>query len=190
MNGIILYSSRYGATKRYADWLAEATGFDCAEVGAARVDSLRPYDTVVFGGGVYASSIAGLSFLKKHIDQLKGKKLVVFCDGASPYDEKAFRQIVEHNLKGELAGLECFYCRGALDYERMSFVDRNLCKLLRRAVAKKKPEDREPLEQALMEAGFERRDWTDRASLEPILAALRQHAALSTLQTIPDPERS
>lgn len=28
MNGIILYTSKYGSTKRYADWLAEETGFD------------------------------------------------------------------------------------------------------------------------------------------------------------------
>ena len=29
--GIILFQSKYGATKKYADWLAEMTGYDCAE---------------------------------------------------------------------------------------------------------------------------------------------------------------
>jgi hypothetical protein len=28
MKGIILYQSKSGATKRYADWLIEKTGFD------------------------------------------------------------------------------------------------------------------------------------------------------------------
>ena len=32
MKGIILYTSKYGATKRYAQWLAEETGFDCLEI--------------------------------------------------------------------------------------------------------------------------------------------------------------
>ena len=27
MNGIIIYKSKYGATKKYAEWLSEATGF-------------------------------------------------------------------------------------------------------------------------------------------------------------------
>ena len=27
MNGIILYQSKYGATKKYAQWLSEKTGF-------------------------------------------------------------------------------------------------------------------------------------------------------------------
>ena len=173
MKGIILYTSKYGATKRYASWLAEDTGFDCIETKKARIDDLRQYDTILFGGGIYASGIAGLSFLKKHIDQLQGKKIIIFCDGASPFDEAAFKQVVAHNLKDSLAGLPCFYCRGAWDYDGMSFVDRKLCKMLYKAVTKKRPEDCEVWEKALMEAGFERHDWTDRSYLAPILEALR-----------------
>ncbi len=36
-NGIILYQSKYGATKKYADWLKEATGFDCIETKKADI---------------------------------------------------------------------------------------------------------------------------------------------------------
>ena len=104
MKGIILYTSKYGATKQYAEWIAEATGFDCIETKSARIDDVKQYDTVILGGGIYASGIAGLSFLKKNIGLLTGKKIILFCDGASPYEETAFRQIVEHNLKGPLAG--------------------------------------------------------------------------------------
>ncbi|NLZ89841.1 MAG: flavodoxin, partial [Clostridiales bacterium] len=32
MKGIILYQSKYGATKKYAHWLAEDTGFAVMEV--------------------------------------------------------------------------------------------------------------------------------------------------------------
>lgn len=32
--GIILYQSKYGATKKYADWLVEETGYDCIETNA------------------------------------------------------------------------------------------------------------------------------------------------------------
>ena len=34
--GIILFQSKYGATKKYADWLAEMTGYDCAETKNAK----------------------------------------------------------------------------------------------------------------------------------------------------------
>jgi hypothetical protein len=109
--------------------------------------------TVIFGGGIYASGISGISFIKKNMHHLQGKKVIIYCDGASPFEEKAFQQIIEHNLKGSLAGLPCFYCRGSWDPDAMSFVDRNLCRMLRKAVSKKKPEDYEVWEKALMEAG-------------------------------------
>lgn len=174
MKGIILYASKYGATKRYAGWLAEETGFDCIETKKAKIADVKSYDTIVLGGGIYASGIAGLSFLKRNMSQLQGKKIIIFCDGASPYEEDAFRQIVEHNLTDSLAGLPCFYCRGAWNMDAMSFADRNLCKLLRKSVAKKDPEDYEAWERALMEAGDDAHDWTDKSYLTPILDAIRE----------------
>ena len=172
MKGIILYTSKYGSTKRYAEWLAEETGFDCVETKKAKIEDVKQYDTILLGGGIYASGIAGLSFLRKNIAQLREKKVIVFCDGASPYEETAFSQIVAHNLKDSLAGLPCFYCRGAWDPEVMSLADRTLCRMLQKAVAKKKPEDCEIWEKALLEAGDQKHDWTDRSYLAPVLEAI------------------
>ena len=64
MNGIILYQSKYGATKKYADWLSEATQFPCVETKKANIAQVKAYDVIILGGGIYASGIAGLSFLK------------------------------------------------------------------------------------------------------------------------------
>ena len=172
MKGIILYTSKYGATKRYAEWLAEETGFGCIETRKAKIEDVKQYDTILLGGGIYASGIAGLSFLKKNIAHLRGKKVIIFCDGASPYEETAFRQIVAHNLKDSLAGLPCFYCRGAWDPDAMSLADRTLCRMLQKAVAKKKPEDCAIWEKALLEAGDQKHDWTDRSYLAPVLEAI------------------
>ena len=44
--GIILYRSKYGAAKRYANWLAQATGFDCVEIGKADIDAVRQVPAV------------------------------------------------------------------------------------------------------------------------------------------------
>ena len=107
-------------SQKYAHWLAEETGFDCVETNKAKTSQLQQYDTVILGGGIYASGILGLPFLKRNMNQLKGKKVAVFCVGASPYTEEAFQQIYSHNFKGELSGIRCFYCRGP-DLSAMSF---------------------------------------------------------------------
>lgn len=174
MNGIILYQSKYGATKKYADWISEETGFSCVETKKAVINDILNYDIIIFGGGLYASGIAGLSFLKKNIKQLSNKKLIVFCCGASPYEENAFQQIRSHNMKGTLSDIPVFYCRGAWDMDTMSFRDRTLCNLLRKAVAKKAPADYEIWERALMAAEDKKCDWTDKKYIEPIIECINQ----------------
>lgn len=172
--GVILYQSKYGATKKYADWLIEETGFDCVETKNAKVVNIQEYDVIILGGGVYASGIAGLQFLKKNIGQLADKKIVVFAVGASPYDEKAIQQIRELHFKNELSNIPLFYCRGAWDEEKMKFVDRTLCNMLKKAVAKQNSEEYEPWQKALMGAVGQKCDWTNKSYLEPLLKYIQE----------------
>lgn len=167
--GIILYQSKYGATKKYADWVAEITGYDCIETKNVKAAQLKNYDVIILGGGVYASGIAGLHFLKKNIGSVSDKKIAVFAVGASPYDEKAILQIKEMHLKDGLSNIPLFYCRGAWDEERMTFGDRTLCRMLQKAVAKQNPDEYEPWQKALMCAVGQKCDWTDKKYLEPML---------------------
>ena len=60
--GIIIYQSKYGATKKYAQWLGEQTGYPCTEVSKADIGEVSKYDTVVLCGGIYASGIAGITW--------------------------------------------------------------------------------------------------------------------------------
>ena len=172
MSGVILYQSKYGATKKYVDWLSEATGFKCIETKKADINEVVKFDTIVLGGGIYASGIAGLPFLKKNIKKLIGKKIIVFCCGASPYEENAFKQILERNLKDGLSDIPAFYCRGAFDFSKMTFVDRTLCNMLRKVVAKKDPSHYGLWEKALIDARDKQNDWTDKKYIEPIIACI------------------
>ena len=175
MNGIIIYKSKYGATKKYAEWLKEETGFKAVTTSEADVNSLGSYDVIVLGGGVYASGIACVSFLRKIYPKIKDKKIIVFTCGASPYDEKFFNQVVQMNMKGDLSGIPVFYCRGGFDFKGMTFMDRTLCKMLRKSLSKKDPKDYEAWEEALMSVGEdESGDWTDQSNLEPVIREIKK----------------
>lgn len=173
--GIILYQSKYGATKKYAEWLCEMTNFDVCLTKKASAETVVKYDTVILAGGIYASGIAGLSFLRKNIPALHGKRIAVLCVGASPYDDKAFSEISAHNLKDSLSGIPCFYGRGAWDEDSMTLGDRTLCKLLQKAVAKQDPATYEPWQKALMCAVGQKCDWTNREYLQPLIEWIEQN---------------
>lgn len=167
--GIVLYQSKYGATEKYAGWISKAAGFDCVETKKADVKKVGEYETIILAGGIYASGIAGLSFLKKNIGLFNDKKIAVFCVGASPYDESAFSQLCGHNFNNELKNIPCFYGRGIWNEKIMTFTDRTLCKMLQKAIAKKDPDSYEPWESALMCAVGQNCDWTDKEYLKPLL---------------------
>ena len=171
--GIIIYQSKYGATKKYAQWLQDMTGFDCTETQKATVNDIMPYEIIVLCGGIYASGIAGLSFLKKNISRFKNKKIVILCVGASPYDESALEKIKAHNLTDKLNEIPLFYGRGAWDESKMEFMDRTLCKILQKSVSKKDPTTYEPWMKALMCAMGQKCDWTDKKYLLPLLNYLK-----------------
>lgn len=170
--GIILYQSKYGSTEKYVEWLKQEINYAIVETRKAEISYLQSFDTIVLGGGVYASGIAGLQFLKKNIKRLSGRKIAVFAVGASPYDEKAIQQIREMHFNGLLKDVPLFYCRGAWDEDHMTFGDRMLCKMLQKVVAKQNPEEYEPWQKALMSAVGRKCDWTDKQYLAPLLAYL------------------
>lgn len=96
--GIIIYKSKYGATEKYANWLSKETNFDCITNKSVDINKILQYDIIIFAGGIYASGIAGLTFLKKNIAHFINKKTAVFCVGASPFEEEAFEEIYKHNF--------------------------------------------------------------------------------------------
>ncbi len=169
MKGIILYTSKYGSSKKYADWLHQATGFETLETKKADINALSGYDTVILGGGIYAGSIAGLGFLRKNISALGGKKLAVYYCCASPYDEDADRQVRQQNMKDGLEDIPCFYCRGTFDLNSMSFAHRTLCKMLIKSVSKKPPQDLAVWERGLLEAKDTPCDWADKEYLDGLI---------------------
>lgn len=170
--GIIIYQSKYGATQKYVQWLQSMTDFQCIKTRNAVLNDILVYDTIVFCGGIYASKIAGLSFLKKNIKKLKNKKIVILCVGASPYDEKMFTEIKAHNLIGDLAKIPLFYGRGVWDENKLNFMDKTLCKMLRKSIEKKAPNIHQPYMETLICATKQNCDWTDKKYLLPLLEYL------------------
>ena len=69
---IIVYQSNYGATEKYAQWLSEIIPGDIMKIKGLSIDSLKDYDTIILGGGIYATGIAGISFLKKTLSGFEG----------------------------------------------------------------------------------------------------------------------
>ncbi len=139
------------------------------------------YRGIIFAGGIYASGISGLNILRRHYKAVQDMKILVFCVGASPFEEKAFEEIKARNLRQELKDIPLFYGRGCWDESKMDLKDRTLCRLLHRAVAKQDPAALEPWAAALMNAFGQKCDWTDKAYLKPVFEYIREEWKVPTV---------
>lgn len=167
--GVVVYKSKYGSSKRYAEKIAEKCCFDCRNLKEIKVSDLKDYDIIVFCGGVYASGISYRKFLNKNYNKIKDKEIILFFNGASPFDEPMLKQIIKNNFRSELTTRPIYYGRGMWNLDKMSKIDKALCKLLIKMVSKKESKDLQPWEQALMEANSKNCDWTDEKFIEPLI---------------------
>ena len=86
MNTIVVYKSKYGSTKLYAEWIKEELSCDIADAKSVNIDDLIKYDNIIYGGGLYAEIIHGVHLLTKNFDKLKDKKIAIFTTGITPLD--------------------------------------------------------------------------------------------------------
>ena len=149
MKSIVLYRSKYGATKAYAQWISEELSCDVKDAKGVSADELMDYDTIILGGGLYAEIIAGVSLITKNIDKLKGKKLIVFTTGITPMDCREYYDgmVVEKNFKGDIKDkVKVFNYSGKMLMSELSFVHKTALKSLKAIMSKKEnPSDMEKL---------------------------------------------
>lgn len=143
-NTIIIYRSKTGFSRRYAQWLAE--DLDCRAVPYRDRNQAgwADYGTVILAGGLYAGQMAGLKWLEKQLPRLRGKRVAALAVGCAPMDFPGLPESME-KLFGPLPQVRGFYCQGGLDYEHMGAVDRAMMAALR-AMLRGKPESAAMLE--------------------------------------------
>lgn len=142
MKAVVIYKSKTGFTKKYAQWIAEDLSADIFEVSKVNMNMLNSYDTVIYGGSLYAVGITGVKLITQNIDKLKNKKLVVFATGASPSREDVINEVVNKNFTEEQQKyIKFFYLRGGFNYSKLNPFDKFLMTLLKWKMKSKKKEE-------------------------------------------------
>jgi len=72
MDTVVIYKSNYGFTEAYAKWLAEDLGAELLQADRVKPAYLQKYQTIIYGGGLYASGINGIELLTKNFEKKGG----------------------------------------------------------------------------------------------------------------------
>ena len=172
MNAIVIYKSRRGATKRYAEYIAEKLGCRAVDVSYATAEDVQGADVVIYGGGIYAGAIAGSSFLDKMAEHIVPEHFIVFTTGLNDISNLSLLSMVMmRNVPDRLRrGCFEFHFYGALSYDSLKFMDRVMFRAMLSGIKAKKPEARDLRETALLNIKKERVDLGGRRIIKKKIA--------------------
>lgn len=154
---VIVYASKTGFTKKYADMLSAKTGMKAYSVNA--LSGLSPDEEVLFLGWMKAGKIQGLNKARKY-------NIKAVCgSGTARTAEPSDEAVIKRN---KIEGIPFFYLRGGcLPLKEMAFMDRILLFMFVRILKSRKDKD-ESTQEAIehIQNGF---DGVKEENLAPVL---------------------
>lgn len=171
MKILVIYTSQTGFTKRYAKWIADRVQGDMIDIDEAKRkkdEFFDAYDGIVYGGWAMAGSVVQSKWFLSKAAEWKGKRLAIFCVGASPMENPDV-EIALHNLLDDAKReyIKAFYCQGGLDYSKMKTPSRLAMKAFASMMGRKKnPTDGERVMAEMISRSY---DISDEKYIEPIV---------------------
>lgn len=170
MKTIVIYKSKYGSTKAYARWIAEELNCSFVNAKEIKIDDILEYDTIIYGGGLYAEVIAGVSLITKNMDKLEGKKLIVYSTGITPPDCRQYYDdlVIKKNFRPEMLDkIKVYNFMGKMVLDELSIVHRTAIKSLKKLMSGK--ENPTEMEKLLIELCDKDGDFSDRESIKDLI---------------------
>lgn len=166
----VIYKSKYGATKRYAGWIALKLDADLYELSDISKNDLKKYDRIIYGGPLYRGKIKGIKFITNNYDNIKDKKISLFMVGMKSFEESYINTILLNNIEQKIINnIDVFYFRGKLNYKELSIKDRIVIYGLREKITDKYQQDISADEKIILEIINKPIDYIDKKSIDVLL---------------------
>ena len=178
MRILVTYASKYGTTKRYAQWIAEDLACDLRDSREVNAELLKSYDILIHGGGLYAGGLSGIQTIVKNYDAISNKRIILFsCGLADPEDPENVAHIeagLEKVLTPEMREkIRQFHLRGGIDYSRLGLTHKAMMAMIRTVMLKKGYDNLRSEDQMMLDTYGGTVDFTNRESLVPLLSYVR-----------------
>ncbi|HTS44834.1 MAG TPA: flavodoxin domain-containing protein [Puia sp.] len=176
MKGIIIYKSKYGATRQYAQWLGSALRLPVMTSEDIDGTILTNSEFIVLGGSVYIGKLLISDWIKKNAMYIKNKKLFLFIVSGTTADEKEKQEeIIRENIREEIRDhCDIYFLRGRKIMKDLSWMDRLLLRM--GAALTRNPDDKKRMLQDFDEVKTE--------NLNPLITSIMALAAKGEKNTI------
>ncbi len=177
----VIYKSKYGSTKKYAEWIAEELGADLMETGKTKPQELQGYDVIVYGGGLYAGGVSGLSLITKNFESIRNKALYLFTVGAADYTDPQNISHVQKGLERVLTPdmrekIKVYHLRGGMNYRKMNILHRLMMAMLIKMLRKKPESELRSDDKEMLASYGNDMDFTERQTIRGLVDDIKRRA--------------
>ena len=120
MRTLILYTSKTGNTKKYAEDIAQAVNGDVFPLKKYKWKDVGDYDSIVFGGWVMGGKIQGIDDFLSHYDEISDKNILVFSSGMGFVTLESRDRLISGNVL-DIYHIRYYQLRGSFDYSKLHF---------------------------------------------------------------------
>lgn len=164
----VVYYSKYGSTKQYAEWLAEELDADLYTLKEAVKCDFSQYNEVLIGSGVYAGVLKIRKNLIEMIKNTSDARIYAFGVGATPPSEELVNEIANATFKNNKNKIEKLYMfRGKFDYSALSMEDKLIMGAYKAVVMRK--DELNEAEKAILKCFDEPESWIDKDSIQAMV---------------------
>lgn len=170
---VVIFESKYGSTRRYAQWIATELSCPIFERKEFHPQDFSNYKVIIYGGGLYAGGVNGIKLITDNWKLLSDKKVILFTCGIAnpekPENVLNIREALAKALSSEiLEQIQIFHLRGSLDYSRLSLMHRAMMTMLHRMLLKKERDTLTEEDKQLLDTYGKYIDFTVHESIYPL----------------------
>jgi len=139
---LVMYFSKYGSTKKYAEWISSELNGDIYNIKNIKQNTLKDYDTIILGTALYAGQLKGLDIIINNYEDIKNKKIVIFTCGLADYSKteniNAIQKRIANILPEEIMEkIKIYYLRGGIDYKKLNTMHKIMMWMLKKMMTSK-----------------------------------------------------
>ncbi len=171
-NIAVVYTSKYGHTKQYADWLKEELGATVIDVSSFTMTRALQYKLVIYASGVYGDKIQIMDFVKKNAAQINpGKAMVVAVSWYTNNSEEAKAKLIADNFPENLKNsLPLFILNSGIDKKKINAMEKVQLKAAQLSIEKHDGRSSDDINALAIIKGYA--DQTSKDNLEPLKKAI------------------
>ena len=95
---IVIYTSKRGSTRQYAEWIAEDLGCEALPLSDAKGIDLHEYDCIIYGGWIRGSGIVDFDKFARMLDDELMNRLIVYGVGFADETAENYAQVWGYSL--------------------------------------------------------------------------------------------